>query len=191
MRWREFIGFVPYYTMREEDHRHELTTVIAYGKALSRMSQQHIQLTKMCHGMLPTATITHRYDPKSSPRCPYCKTADEDRDHVLKCPHSEKLFWPKHAIIAQQKRCTEMHTREMLTTILKNGIQAWFDNSPMQPENYPPTFHQLIKDHGQPSDGDKSSTAGLPLSGSASKTNTCAETGLQKSRLPDNPGQSP
>jgi hypothetical protein len=40
---------------------------VAHGKALSRMSQQHIQLTKMCHKILPVATIMHQYDPNSSP----------------------------------------------------------------------------------------------------------------------------
>jgi hypothetical protein len=119
---------------------------VAHGKALSCMSQRHIQLTKMCHEILSTANITHRYDPKSSPLCSYCKTGEEDRDHVLRCSHSAKTIWRKHAILAQQKRCKEMHTREMLITILTDGIQAWFNDTPMQPENYPPTFHKLIKD---------------------------------------------
>jgi hypothetical protein len=34
----------------------------------------------------------------------------------------------------------------MLITILTDGIQAWFDDTPMQPKNYAPTFHKLIKD---------------------------------------------
>jgi hypothetical protein len=34
----------------------------------------------------------------------------------------------------------------MLITILTDGIQAYFTDTSMQPENCPPTFHKLIKD---------------------------------------------
>jgi hypothetical protein len=74
--------------------------------------------------LVPTATITNRHDPKSNPLYPYGKTADEDRDHVLKCVHITKVAWRKHFIISLQKRCTGMKTREMPARIPAYGVQA-------------------------------------------------------------------
>jgi hypothetical protein len=39
-----------------------------------------------------------------------------------------------------------MKTREMLTTILTDGIQAWFTKAPLQPNTYPHAFRQLIQE---------------------------------------------
>ncbi len=39
-----------------------------------------------------------------------------------------------------------MKTREMLTTVLTDGIQAWLTNTTLQPQNYPHTFRQLLQE---------------------------------------------
>jgi hypothetical protein len=40
-----------------------------------------------------------------------------------------------------------MKTREMPTTILTDGVQAWFNDTPLDQEKYPHIFsHQLIQD---------------------------------------------
>jgi hypothetical protein len=100
----------------------------------------------MCHEILPTATITNRYATHSSPMCPYCKTVEEDRDHVMKCDHSSKRQWRLKCITSIRKRCDDMKTREMLTTILTDGIQAWFTEATLQPVTYPHAFRQLIQE---------------------------------------------
>jgi hypothetical protein len=43
-----------------------------------------------------------------------------------------------------QKWCAEMKTREMLTTILTDGITLWFNDNLLQPADYPTPFHQLL-----------------------------------------------
>jgi hypothetical protein len=65
-----------------------------------------------------------QYDPKSTPLCPYCKAADKDRDHVLKCIQITKVAWHKCFIISLQMRYMEMNTWEMLTTILTDAVQS-------------------------------------------------------------------
>jgi hypothetical protein len=96
----------------------------AHGKALAHMSAQKTQFTKMCHEILPTASINSQYDTHSSPMCMHCKTVEEDRDHVMKCDHSSKLNLRLKCITSIRKRCGGMKTREMLSTILTDGIQA-------------------------------------------------------------------
>jgi hypothetical protein len=39
-----------------------------------------------------------------------------------------------------------MKTREMLTTIFTDGIQAWFTDATLTPGNYPQAFRQLIQE---------------------------------------------
>ena len=118
----------------------------AHGRALLRMSARRTQLTKMCHEILPTATITSRYDPHLSLMCPYCKIVEEDRDHVLKCDHSTKLQWRLHFITEIRKRCESLKTREMPTTILMDGLQAWLTDTTLQPTAYPHAFRNLIQE---------------------------------------------
>ena len=137
-----------------------------HGKALGRMSARKTQLTKMCHEILPTATITNRYANHSSPMCPYCKIVEEDRDHVMKCDHSSKRQWRLKCITSIRKRCDDMKTREMLTTILTDGIQAWFTEATLQP-----VTDSLYRNRMTLA-GDNSSMAESETNGNDSKTNT-------------------
>jgi hypothetical protein len=121
----------------------------AHGKALAQLSQRHTQLVKMCHEILPTATITFRYKATASPLCPICKADDEDRDHVMRCVDSTKAKWRHQLIGSVQKRCTEMKTRKMLTTILTDGLMQWFNDKQIQPAAYPAPFHRLIKQQNE------------------------------------------
>jgi polyphosphate kinase len=75
---------------------------------------------------------------------PYCKTIEEDRDHVMKCDHSSNLKWRLNLITSIRKRYDEVKTREMLRTILADGIQAWFTDATLQPDTYPQAFCQLL-----------------------------------------------
>jgi hypothetical protein len=117
----------------------------AHGKALARLAQQHTQLVKMCHKILPRATITSRYKSTASPLCPICKANNEDRDHVMRCADSKKAKWRHQLIGTVQKRCTKMKTREMLTMILTDSLMQWFNDKQIQPAAYPAPFHRLIK----------------------------------------------
>jgi hypothetical protein len=64
----------------------------------------------------------------------------------MKCDHSSKRNWRLKCITSIRKRCGDMKTREMLTTILTDGIQAWFTEATLQPRTYPSAFRQLIQD---------------------------------------------
>jgi hypothetical protein len=116
----------------------------AHGKALSHLYRQHAQLTKMCHKVLPTATMTSGYKSKASSICPTYKAEDKDQDHVMRCADTTKAKWRRHLIGSVQKRCAEMKTLERLTTILTDGSKPWFNNKLPQPADHPTLFHQLI-----------------------------------------------
>jgi hypothetical protein len=62
----------------------------------------------------------------------------------MKCDHNSKLKWRLNFITYFRKRCGGMKTPEMLTTILTDGIQAWFTETTLQPNTYPHAFRQLL-----------------------------------------------
>jgi hypothetical protein len=51
----------------------------------------------------------------------------------MQCADTTKARWQHQLIGSVQKWCTEMKTRELLTTILMDGIMQWLDNKLLQP----------------------------------------------------------
>jgi hypothetical protein len=118
----------------------------SHKQALDRMSSRHIQLVKLCHDILPTAKITHRYNPIASKLCPLCKSETEDFPHLLRCTHPDRKPW-RHKLYAALRATCELHdTRPYLVDLLLNGIDAWFHGVPLDPSKYPRIFHRLIRE---------------------------------------------
>jgi hypothetical protein len=65
----------------------------ALGQATCRMPSRRTQLLKLSHDLLPTAALVHRYDPKLPTSCMLCRHNNEDRDHILQCPHHSRHLW--------------------------------------------------------------------------------------------------
>jgi hypothetical protein len=121
-----------------------------HRKALSQLSQQHTQLTKMHHEILPTTTITSQYDPKTSPLCPICKAKDEDRDHVMQCADPTKGKWQQSFISSIQKRYAEMkNKRNADNLILTDGLAHWFNDKHLEAAECSPPFHQLSRQQNE------------------------------------------
>ena len=57
----------------------------AYKQTIGRFRTQRIQITKLCHDLLPTARWAHRYDSLTTEHCLHCGEL-EDQDHILRCP---------------------------------------------------------------------------------------------------------
>jgi hypothetical protein len=91
------------------------------------------------HQDVPQNTPYSNYNPKASPLSPIYKAEDEDRYHVMGCADTRKAKWRHQLIGSVQKRCSETKTREMLTTILTDGITQCGSTI-----NYAP-FQQLIQ----------------------------------------------
>jgi hypothetical protein len=77
------------------------------GRQSTRMctAKQYID----CHNVtfsLPRCVMKFSRRLPSSPQCLYCKTAHENRDHVLQYTHITKVVWHKHMMISLQKKCT-------------------------------------------------------------------------------------
>ena len=121
----------------------------AHQQALSRMSARHTQLVKLCHDIMPTAKITHRYNPLHSAACHLCKTENEDLTHLLRCNHPERKPWQHKLFTALRASCERLNTRSYLVDILIDGLASWFNVNTIDKAAYPATFHHLIDEQTQ------------------------------------------
>jgi hypothetical protein len=121
----------------------------AHQQALSRMSARHTQLVKLCHDLMPTARITHRYNPLHTPHCFLCKTETEDLNHLLRCTHPDRKPWQHRLFTAIRATCEYQNTRSYLVDILIDGLSSWLNVRTIDKSAYPSTFHRLIREQTQ------------------------------------------
>lgn len=117
----------------------------AHSLALRKDIKHRVHHTKLVHDILPTNELVNKYDPHRSPKCPCCPHKEEDRDHILRCPHITRLEWRKAFLISLRKRCRELFTNNILEDILIDGLASWLQDTDLDPMQYPSKYHQLIK----------------------------------------------
>jgi hypothetical protein len=82
-------------------------------------------------------------------KCPSCPHPTEDRDHVLRCPHSARCAWRQNFLISLRKKCDKLNTRPYLQEILITALEAWFDHEPANFTRFPPLYFTLIHQQTQ------------------------------------------
>jgi hypothetical protein len=117
-------------------HAHEL--------ALSCRIHCRVHLMKLIHDILPTNDIASKWTPKHTEKCPSCPFTPEDRNHVLRCPHSTHREWRWTFLISLQKTCDQLNTRPHLQDILLHGLEAWLNNKPANFSCYPNAYSTLL-----------------------------------------------
>jgi hypothetical protein len=117
-----------------------------HSAAIRARPNRSVQLTKLCHELLPTAKRVHLYDKRTSPACPRCLAHPESIDHLLQCPVPARLEWAvstlRQLATVSVKR-SEHH--DIILDILVSGLEHWMDGTSLSPDSYPSTFHDLIK----------------------------------------------
>jgi hypothetical protein len=116
----------------------------SHRQALNRMQSRHVQLAKLCHDILPTSKLTHRYNPLLPSSCILCNHDVEDLDHLLRCDHPQRLPWRSQMYKAIREACDSFDTREALIDVLIQGIDAWLTGSQLDIETFPSSLHPLI-----------------------------------------------
>jgi hypothetical protein len=101
----------------------------SHGQALNRTKSRHVQLVKLCHNIVPTAKMTHRYNERNSSSCPLCKAEVEDLNHLLQCNHPNQITWRSQLYTALHSACKAFSTRKVLINVLIQGLDAWFTNT--------------------------------------------------------------
>ena len=99
---------------------------VAHEKVINRHKMRRTHVVKLIHDILPTNKIRHRDDPTIAATCPLCSGGVEDRDHILRCPHPERVAWRDQFLVGLEKRCTELETDAGVEEGLLNGLYHWF-----------------------------------------------------------------
>ena len=99
---------------------------------------------KVCHELLPTGSLVHRYHPSYPAWCPLCKHPTEDHKHVLRCPHTTRVTWRTSLLATLSKLCTSLHTDPVLASILLNGLRSWLHLLPFDEGGIPSLYHPLL-----------------------------------------------
>jgi hypothetical protein len=116
----------------------------AHALALGRGMHNRVNLTKLVHDLMPTNHMVSRFDPDRRDHCPSCSNPGEDRDHVIRCHAPARAKWRSSSLVAIRKLCDQQDTRPYLTDILIDGLFAWYNELPLDENEYPDIYRTLI-----------------------------------------------
>jgi hypothetical protein len=106
--------------------------------------QRHF-VVKISHDLLPTCSLTTKYDSNSPAECPFCFHGRKDRDHLLQCLHLECLQWRSVLLPRLQTCCEPLHTDPVLLALLMQGLDNSFHHQPAPtPQEYPVAYRPLV-----------------------------------------------
>ncbi len=111
----------------------------AHGSALRKQIPRRRHYVKLVHDVLPTHSQQNRLD-KGKRTCPSCTSTNEDRDHIMRCPSSDRNKWHHKLLTALSNACTTHHTYEPLKQLLLDSVRLWLYSGPEQ--NRVPTCDQ-------------------------------------------------
>jgi hypothetical protein len=117
----------------------------AHGRAIKKQNKKRIHITKLVHDILPTNAHIHRGYPQMQ-CCIMCGGVTiEDRDHILRCPHSARAQWRADTIKILEIKCIALNTERGLARILVQGLCNWLNQQePPNPAEYPQKYNKLI-----------------------------------------------
>jgi hypothetical protein len=77
----------------------------AHERAINRYFHRRIHLTKLIHDILPTNDYLGKWLDHRTEKCPSCPHPQEDRDHILRCPHPARIEWRRNFLLSIRKTC--------------------------------------------------------------------------------------
>jgi hypothetical protein len=115
----------------------------AYTQAIGRFRPQRIQITKLCHDLLPTARWANRYDSLTTAHCLHCGEL-EDRDHIIRCTFGPRQEWRNKLLSTIRKAHDSDSSDHYLTDILVTYLDSWFRGTKINNSRFPRRYHRLI-----------------------------------------------
>ena len=119
----------------------------AHGSALKRFKNRRPHFVKFVHYLLPTARFLNKFD-GGQRCCILCKSCEEDRDHIMRCPHPSREQWRRACIQKITEYCLEKQTYPQLTRALTSGLEDWFngiDVCSLDNSSFPLDLHEVIR----------------------------------------------
>jgi hypothetical protein len=115
----------------------QLVNWTAYTSAVTSKTLDHKFIVKLVNDLLPrTGKRVSRYKPYYDHQCPSCYADQKDcRHHLFQCPHASRDQWRSQFLLALQTKMTKLSTSPMLSRLLLDGIQSYFDDTQFQMED--------------------------------------------------------
>jgi hypothetical protein len=145
----ELIGY-----LRRRNHwtKHDWDTIDlrVYHQLIARNSHRHVNVVKLIHDKLPTATIHQFTDATIHSRCLLCHDEIESFSHFIRCFHPTRKAWRADLLKAIRSYCENSTTRLVLLQISTQGLQHWFQRCDPREKQFPsslPPFDRRTKLH--------------------------------------------
>ena len=109
------------------------------GKAMESMSQSYRQeATKHASGFFGTGKNMVRWKKRTIANCPQCNAPDEDKTHIIKCPHQEatELFDKKMDDL--QEWMEDQGTEMGIQTLIIDRLKCWRNDEPCDNDDLDP-----------------------------------------------------
>ena len=120
-----------------------------HGKAMRKMKTNRVHYVKMVHNILPTMSQLNKYNQGRRSSCPLCECPQEDRDHIMRCPHPKRERWRVETLQRIQiLYCQETQTYPQLTRLLVEALANWFagnDVCSLNKVQFPSDLHMIIR----------------------------------------------
>ena len=117
-----------------------------HGKTFRSQTHCRVHLSKMLHECLPTFHQLNKYG--GNPRkCPACSTADETRDHIIRCVVPSRLSWRAQFWEAMDKFHSEYRTAPVLIYVFRSAMEEWLQSDAdavINPTLYPSEVRELV-----------------------------------------------
>lgn len=114
----------------------------AHGKAIKVHHTRRVHLSKLIHDCLPTHELLNKFD-SGKRTCSLCQHHCEDRDHIIRCPHSSRETWRLSFMQSLNTFHSTIHTSPILQHVLNKALAQWLD--PQQPDEINPVlFHTNV-----------------------------------------------
>ena len=120
----------------------------AHGKAMNGVITRRVHFTKLVHECLPTFQRLNKIT-KTERKCPACLVAEENRDHILRCPHGERGRWQTTFMAKMEEFHEQENTSPLIRNLWREVIELWFaaeaqDDIQVSPILFPSDVRQVI-----------------------------------------------
>jgi hypothetical protein len=118
-------------------------------EAHRQSTQVHAKLrrthyVKLCHEMLPVGELVSTYGQSLPDHCSLCNTPDESHQHILRCPHRNRVEWRAAFLTSTTKTCQDNRTDPVLADILVQGLTHWLSATEFDPTPFPEQYQTLL-----------------------------------------------